>query len=1118
MVCSYRQVENVQSSKARRSGWGINLSDTSRELLDAAYSRLGFAEGDLLQTTASSTDTTPADWLSKGDWLALGKKVGAEKIFFVNDYPVIVFAEQLNSNPADWTHYFNSIWCMARPQILFLARDGELSVFNLTKKPARPGELAGDNNRLLETVKATADVQDRLNRYRREQVESGRLFEDDRFGFEDRADRALIRDLGRVRKALIATGLNACYAHALIGRSIFIRYLEDRLVLTDNYFINVAKKDHKNWLPIVKAAIEKNPAPKSSHSVIYPHILKNKSFTYSLFNRLAKEFNGDMFPVDQNEERAVTEQQLQILSQFLLGELGESTQNLFFFAYRFDIIPIELISSIYEKFYSFQPTKRREDGSYYTPSSLVDFVLSDALSEDILRNTPRILDPACGSGIFLVEAFRRIVRYRVSQEKRPLSALELHAILKNQIAGIDISAEAIRVAAFSLYLAMLHYLDPPDILQHQLPCLTYSSLARRSSSQRYDILLVADAFSVSEAVSHRKVRDNFLSKCADVVVGNPPWGAPPSNVPKQLKSDGGSKWCSDRQLSVGDKERSQAFIHRTLDLLKDNGRAALLVSTGVFFKRHKNTKLFRHQWLKNCTLKKVVNFAAVRNAFFRSGGDEGTSEASGAIAPFAAVIFDKIQPEDNSRFTYWSAKETALVKRVQAVILNIADIRSASQAEYINDEALWKIYWWGGHRDEAAIRRLRLETTLSEMLDPENKLLQSGFKEVSKDYPSGWLKKFKEFPSRIFERYGPLPDKQFINPPPRVERRRERRLYEGPRLLVKRGISSNDLGQGQIVARFETESFCYRHSIYGLPLRDITQDDAKIVLGILWSSITRYYLFMTSGTWGLWHDELLKETLSKLPVRLSNSPQSQKHRDNIIKTVDLLRSLPIPTDDDEGEETLFSGHTLSKDDFALKIRSIEKELNSHVYKLFELTNEDQERIEEFCTLGLDLFYRGMKSDAVLALDWPSTISNFGRYEDLLNYKEDQIKLTSYIKTFLNVWNPALDGQNGRLRWRVVRPKEASSMLAILFETESLDAHLPDPKTTDEQEWANLLVRLDESSRMPTNSSRIYIDGVVRIVTDSEIVIIKRNEHRLWTASVARDDAESTMVIIMNGQN
>lgn len=1078
------------------------MADSSRELLDAAYARLGFGEGELLSAADAPSDSTSKQWVNKGDWLVLAKKVGAEKVFFVNDYPVIVFAQQSTNDPTAWMRYFNSVWCMARPQMLFLAREGELFVLNLTKKPARQGETPAQHDRLLATARATADVLDKLHSYRREQVESGRLFEDDRFGFDDRADRALVRDLGRVRKALIDAGLAPGYAHALIGRSIFIRYLEDRCVLEDDYFRKVAKDDKEHWPAVLDEAMAERVDFGVGRAILYPYVLTNKAFTYALFNKLSHDFNGDMFPMDTEEEKAVKENHLRILHQFLLGRTEES---LFFFAYRFDIIPIELISSIYEKFYSLQKKKRRDEGSYYTPSALVEFVLAETLTDEVLANNPRILDPACGSGIFLVEAFRRIVRYRVSKTRRRPTPDELRDILRDQIAGIDISSEAIRVAAFSLYLAMLHYLEPPSIQKNKrLPCLTFATRLRTIPEQHFDVLVASDAFTINTTVSNKKVRERFLSNCADVVVGNPPWGAPPSNLPKELRSDGGLAWCTERNLSVGDGERSQMFLHRTCDLLREGGRAGLLVSTGVFFKRHRNTKLFRQQWLGSVALRKVVNFAAVRDAFFKNGSDPADPGRQGAIAPFAAVIFDNNPAPPDHRFAYWSAKETAFVKRVQAVVLNWADVRAASQSHYERDDTLWKIYWWGGHRDHALIQRLRLERSFRQVVDPEGTSMQTGFSEANKANPSGWLKKFKEFPTKLFERYGERPIDQFVNPPPKVERRREKTLYQGPRLLIKRGIAQDQDEPGRIVARFETAPFSFRNSIHCAPLH-LDDKNAKVLLAILWSSLTRYYLFLTSGTWGLWHDEVHKDAIYSLPVRFTTDESLAKE---IAKIVDTLRELPPEVT----QPSLFPGNSMPKQDRDKKIQSLESQLDKAVYKLFELTDAERERVVEFCDLELDLFYRGMDSDAVLPLHWPNAFPHVGRSDDLNVAAAKSNELCRYLDTFLGIWEPQLQDQNGRLRWRVIRPSEVSSMTAVIFETETPDEPLPDPAKTDEEEWKALLVRLDSSTLTPTNSKRVYIDGLVRIVTDSEIAIIKRNEHRLWTRSAARDDAEAAMVI------
>src|SRR5690606_30187337 len=67
-----------------------------------------------------------------------------------------------------------------------------------------------------------------------------------------------------------------------------------------------------------------------------------------------------------------------------------------------------------------------------------------------------VLDLTCGSGVFLVEAFRRLVYQRSGG--RPTRA-EVRATLYHQVCGVDISESAIHVAAFSLYLAALE-LDP----------------------------------------------------------------------------------------------------------------------------------------------------------------------------------------------------------------------------------------------------------------------------------------------------------------------------------------------------------------------------------------------------------------------------------------------------------------------------------------------------------------------------------------------------------------------------------------------------------------------------------------------------------------------------------
>jgi hypothetical protein len=153
----------------------------------------------------------------------------------------------------------------------------------------------------LDVATETRLVAARLNQYRREQLESGRLFEDSRFGtFDERADRLLIDDLKTVREELQAAGLhktNLKYAHSLIGRSIFIRYLEDREILKRSYFDEVAE-DNPEWQALLEVPLEQPDVNPEMEGKLYPRILSSHEFTYALFDKLAKDFNGDMFPSD----------------------------------------------------------------------------------------------------------------------------------------------------------------------------------------------------------------------------------------------------------------------------------------------------------------------------------------------------------------------------------------------------------------------------------------------------------------------------------------------------------------------------------------------------------------------------------------------------------------------------------------------------------------------------------------------------------------------------------------------------------------------------------------------------------------------------------------------------
>jgi SAM-dependent methyltransferase len=1074
---------------------------------------MDYESGALLRAVATPQrgSTEAETWLDLGDWLALANRVGAERVFFVENDPVFVFHDLLEESEQAVLEAYRRAWCMARPHSLFLALPGELRVYSLDRPPARNLDEWRDH-RPVEIIRTAAEVEERLHAYRRELVESGEFFaREDLASSGQRADKRLIQDLKAVRRSLLREGLEPPYAHALIGRAIFVRYLEDRGILTAEYFYSIGRQ-RSAWLEALQTEDERPHVIQSAGQRHFYRVLRDRDFTFALFDRLTEDFNGDMFPRDPAERDAISAEHLRLLRGFLLGDTDQTQPDLFFWAYDFEIVPIELISSIYEEFYHQAQTKPSEEdhsseedeveengsggdesldgGTHYTPSFLVEDILYRVLTTERLKLFPRVLDPACGSGIFLVEAYRRLVRYHIQQNDGRITRDDLRRILKEQIVGIEINQEAVRISAFSLYLALLNYQLPPDILKNgPLPKLIHVH-GSEADADNFGILFNVDTFSLTRseraALEKRLVeRRRFKGRTdiekllahedgleglgtPDVIIGNPPW--------QEARADSTARlWARAFDLPIGDHSYSQLFLCRSLSLVSERGVVGLLVHSSVLFNQRETSRDFRRHWLATVEIKEVINFVHVRHLIFDR-----------AIAPFVFIAFGRRDDKSSSEsFPYISARRTRAAEQLNAVVLSNADRRVVRQAEMHERDYLWKTYWWGGHRDAAFLSRLELEPTLESLLKESDPKPAYGFQRGS-DTPSHALQQLKPLRSRPLRWYGTLHNTWFETAPNGVKRQPDERIYEGQRLIAVRGIK-----KGRPCIRLETAPFSFRHTIYCVPLPDLPRWQAEVLIGTVWSSLGIYRTFLTSGSWGPWYDSLVPDDVLHTPVRFAD-PDSHSVR-RIIKAVQAIRSWS-PEENRRGDT----------DEPPVELLET---LDKAVFDLFQMTEAERDLVRDFIDNQFDLFRNGPRSSALSPVEeWPQ--NTIGAIDDLLAPVEPESSFGRYLRTFLEVWNPELD-PDGEFFWRYLHSDE-SPVVAVVFGTMERGAREYLPSSDEPRDLDLLLRRLGDSLRQPL-SRRVYIDGIIRVVTETEIVIVKRNEQRLWTPTAAREDAEATLL-------
>jgi len=980
-------------------------------------------------------------------------------IFCADGSPLVYFKQIKRVDTVEIARLHRIFWNHGGAPILVLIAPDEVQIYSGLTRPVSPDAPSSKIPSLVDTIQ-------RLSSAMREflpAVESGDFFRRHARSFDPnyRVDRDLLDNLQAARQKLITLLDDERYAEtvdALLCRLVFACYLFDRKVIQQSYLDDIGLR-HVQHLRDILAIRPRGTA---------------KKYLYDLFSALGDDFNGDLFSDNlPAEARHVGVSYIDVLDDFFRGTKIDSGQRTFW-PYDFAAIPIETISAIYERFLK---SSSKKQGAFYTPRFLAELVLDLALADVPVLLGRRYLDPACGSGIFLVGLFNRMAeewRRNNPDAGNDRRARELRAIMCSNLYGVDINPTACKITAFSLYLAYLDQLSPRDIQElqekgHKLPRLVHYPKITPGDDIEGNIWC-SDFFSDSE-------RPPIT---ADLVVGNPPWGS------TALDGTPAAGWCNDPEhlYPIPDKQISAAFLWKSGHHASLNGRAVLVLPHGTLFNHSKTALEFQRALFRQRTIDHVLNLADYQFFLFEE-----------ARHP-ALVLSYRIAPAPrNHSITYWAPKTDWLVTRAEVIAILPQDRSKLTVGEVLDDlqtldaPQIWKQRYWASPRDLRLLSRLLLHPRLRDHIrqardDQPGKTwrIAEGFQPLgSNDDPE--KSKVIRLPSHYFiDATSPHIDLFLL--PRDCERLRGTRvtvrgrsntatdIYSSPHVLVAQGFTS---------VAFADFNVSFRHALRGICGPEKDRVLLIFLAAYLRSPLAKYFLFHTSSNWGVSRQKIHVEELLRLPFFKPDSADNPSRAWEIVHEVAKLVSATA---------------TRAIDDFANREELIAT-ADASITPLIE---------EYFDILPIEKVLISDTADTII----PSVRPTRGRV-DVPTLKpsttaQRQI-YTARLRDTLNEW---ATGGPFEVQSRTIASTKLGIGIAILLKA-SRGTAPHETEDTDDQ----LLRALDHLRRIAGQQLNTFdlIRGA-KIFEGERLYLVKPIARRFWTETAALNDADEIASTIL----
>ena len=779
----------------------------------------------------------------------------------------VVDNSSLKHSKAELADLHHKLWLQGAAPLIYVAWPTCVDILSCARQP---DFWSQDNGRpeYSEAEKVNLDVQghvDGIFEYaadisdamrKRKRLSANRLM--DGTFWEEHDNQKLAKDDVAAHNLLIKAivdadetidGTNNPVRRRLLLLMVLITYLEDRGVFPPEYF------------GYYRAGVRS-----------FRELLKNGTVdeVARLLRYLEKKkFNGDVFALS-HEGESLADSDLKVFAILVEGKtLGN--QKHFWELFDFRHIPVEVISSLYQHFVT-------TDNAIYTPPVLASLLLDHVMPYEQMTGNERVLDPSCGSGIFLVGAFKRLVTHWRSRNswRRP-SVETLKSILLNSIYGVELEQQSVDLTAFSLALALCDSLDPPVIWRD----LTFDKLCGRNL--RTGNFFKADTF--ASKGGHR-----WPSKF-DIVVGNPPFE---SKLTTEETSTEDNE--SRNAIKIPDRQAAYLFLERGLKLLSKCGAICLLQPANLLYGT--STSKFRRYVMGLAKVETVLDFVSIRGLF--------------DAADTKAVAWHAVNQLDNKDpLIHLTFRRTYAADQRVAFEIDHYDFHLVSRQDAATSPFVWKANLLGGGRLHEMSQRLGRLQTLKEFVELKKWQYGEGFNYGNRNQDATFLVGMKFLPTAALSESGVDESQLFENRESRFESPRRPELFAPPVVLIKEHSSLP-------AAYWDRCSLGFSHSIVGIHAPPADGRELKEFFRIF-QSRKRLYQFtcLLNGGRALVAKatSILKHDIDRLPVPDNPADIDLSYWEDILK--------------DEALDLMSEFVRLGQESLVLKVAASEKDVGEY---------------------------------------------------------------------------------------------------------------------------------------------------------------------------------------------